>query len=431
MTRPKRNQTRIFGINRSGTAAALALTAALLLIIAAAPAAQAQTLTVVHNFTGVLPDGANPYAGLTIDPAGNLYGTTRSGGAGYGMVFQLKHVNSGFLFRPLYSFAGGNDGALPEARVTIGPDGSLYGTTVIGGGPPPEGVGTVYNLKPPPAACKTALCPWRETVLFSFNQADGSHPFGGVTFDQAGNLYGTANSGGQHDKGAVYELTPFNGGWTESTAYTFSGSDGEAPLAGVIFDNLGNLYGTTQTGGAGGYGTVFQLVPADGGWTENVLYQFQNGPDGLFPAAGLIFDPSGNLYGATAYGGTGSGGTVFELTPSNGTWTYSLLYSFTGSSACGPQGSLVMDGAGNLYGTTFCDGAHGLGSVFELSPSSGGWTYTALYDFAGARNGGYPYGSVVFDSNGNLYGTASFGGTGSDCNGGSLDGCGIVWEITP
>ena len=113
---------------------------------------------------------------MTIDPVGNLYGTTREGGAGKGMVFQLKPTNSGFLFRPLYSFAGGNDGAFPEARVTIGPDGSLYGTTFSGGGPSPEGVGTVFNLKPPAAACKTALCPWPETVLFSFNQADGSDP---------------------------------------------------------------------------------------------------------------------------------------------------------------------------------------------------------------------------------------------------------------
>ena len=418
-------QQRSLGIARLTRMAGI-----LMMLVAAIPAAEAQTFTVLHNFTGVPPDGANPYAGLTIDPAGNLYGTTRNGGAGYGMVYQLKRTNSGFLFRPLYSFAGDNDGAFPEGRLTIGPDGSLYGTTVDGGGPPPEGVGTVFNLKPPPAACKTALCPWLETVLQSFNQANGSHPYSEVTFDQAGNLYGTANSGGQHDEGVVYQLTPFNGGWTESTAYSFS-SDGQYPFAGVIFDNMGNLYGTTQIGGSSGYGTVFQLVPADGGWMENVLYQFHNVSDGGIPTAGLIFDPSGNLYGATAGGGIGGGGTVFELTPSGGGWTYSLLYSFTGGFGCGPQGTLVMDGAGDLYGTTFCDGAHGFGSIFKLTPSGGGWTYTALYAFTGARNGGYPYGSVVFDSNGNLFGTASFGGTGSDCNDGSLDGCGVVWEITP
>ena len=425
-----REHREVFG-TRLASFFALAILCAML--VAATPAAQAQTFTILHNFTGVPPDGANPYAGLTIDPAGNLYGTTRNGGAGNGMVYQLKHTNSGFVFRPLYVFEGGNDGAFPEDRLTIGPDGSFYGTTVDGGGAPPEGVGTVFNLKPPPAACKTALCPWFETVLLSFNQANGSEPHREVTFDQAGNLYGTVASGGQRDDGAVYELTPLNGGWTESTAYSFSGSDGLDPIAGVIFDNMGNLYSTTQLGGSCGYGTVFQLVPADGGWTESVLYSFAGGSDGGFPAAGLIFDPSGNLYGATTHGGTGSGGTVFELTPSNGSWIYSLVYSFSGppKASCGPQGSLVMDGAGNLYGTTFCDGAHGFGSVFELTPSGGGWTYTALYDFTGARNGGYPYGSVVFDSNGNLYGTASIGGTGSDCDDGSLDGCGVVWEITP
>ena len=433
MTNSPQNQSWTFNPSFRNAIAAMAMVVVFTLAALLTQSVQAQTLTVLHNFTGMPPDGANPYSGLTIDPAGNLYGTTRSGGAGYGMVYQLKRTDSGFLCRPLYSFTSGNDGALPEARVTIGPDGSLYGTTVYGGGSPPEGVGTVFNLKPPPAACKTALCPWRETVLESFNQANGSHPYSEVTFDQAGNLYGTVASGGQRDDGAVYELAPLNGGWTESTAYSFSGSDGLDPIASVIFDSMGNLYSTTQLGGCCGYGTVFQLVPADGGWTESVLYSFAGGSDGGFPAAGLIFDPSGNVYGATTLGGTGSGGTVFKLTPSNGSWTYSLVYSFTGPphASCGPQGSLVMDGAGNLYGTTFCDGAHGLGSVFKLTPSGGGWTYTALYDFTGARNGGYPYGSVVFDRNGNLYGTASFGGTGSDCNNGSLDGCGIVWEITP
>jgi len=390
--------------------------------------AQAQTFSVIHNFTGVPRDGANPYAGLTIDQVGNLYGTTRNGGSGYGMVFELKHTNSGFLFRPLYSFAGGNDGASPEAGVIIGPDGSLYGTTTSGGGAPPEGVGTVFNLKPPPAACKTALCPWMETVLQSFNEANGSYPYSEVTVDQAGNLYGTVRSGGERDDGAVYELTFFNGGWTESTAYSFSGSDGQYPLAGVIFDNMGNLYGTTLAGGSSGYGTVFQLVPANGGWRENILYTFQDGNDGAAPYAGLIFDPSGNLYGATVGGGRNGGGTVFELTPSNGSWALKTLYSFnTGAHGCGgPNGTLVMDGAGNVYGTTCSEGAYGYGNVFELTPSGNSWTYTSLHDFTGGSDGAMPYGSVAIDANGKLYGTASQGGTGC-----APYGCGVVWEITP
>jgi uncharacterized repeat protein (TIGR03803 family) len=163
------------------------------------------------------------------------------------------------------------------------------------------------------------------------------------------------------------------------------------------------------------------------GWTGSTLYSFQNGSDGGHVGAGLIFDPSGNLYGATINGGTGGGGTVFELTPSNGGWTLKTLYSFTGDFNCGPEGTLVMDGTGNLYGTTFCDGANKAGNVFELIPSGGNWTYSSLHDFTGGVDGGHPYSNVVFDSAGNLYGTTSAGGTGSACNG----GCGVVWEITP
>ncbi len=173
MPAKQQDAASILGINLRAVLVMLSLAVVPATSILVVPRTQAQTLTVLHSFTGVPPDGANPYAGLTIDPAGNLYGTTRTGGAGKGMVFQLKRTDSGFLFRPLYSFEGGNDGAFPEDRLTIGPDGRLYGTTVSGGGSPPEGVGTVYNLKPPPAACKTALCPWSETVLLSFNQANG------------------------------------------------------------------------------------------------------------------------------------------------------------------------------------------------------------------------------------------------------------------
>ena len=159
---------------------------------------------------------------------------------------------------------------------------------------------------------------------------------------------------------------------------------------------------------------------------RNILYTFQNASDGAVPVGGLIFDESGNLYGTASIGGSGKGGTVYQLTPSNGKWTLTVLYSFTGSG--GPYAGLTMDVGGNLYGTTSEDGAYGYGNVFKLSPTNGGWTYTSLYDFAGGNDGKNPYSNVVLDGKGNLYGTTTSGGTGSGCAAG---GCGVVWEITP
>jgi uncharacterized repeat protein (TIGR03803 family) len=382
------------------------------------PSAQAQTYQVIHSFTGG-QDGGSPYAGLSLDKGGNLYGTTFGGGtSGSGAVFQLKRKNSSFVFNPLYSFAGGSDGANPEARVIFGSDGALYGTTRGGY---PNGLGTVFKLRPSPSACKSALCSWTETVLYSFKGGtDGAYPgFGELIFDRAGNIYGTTLSGGNNgSNGTVYQLTPSGSGWTEGVLYRFAVNDGAMPVSGVILDNAGNLYGTTIAGGLSNSGTVFQLTYAAGsGWTETFLYSFRGGNDGNLPIGGLVFDSSGNLYGTTSNGGQGGGGTVFKLTPSGGGWTYSLVYSFTGGYQCGPWGTLLMDG-GNLYGTTVCDGAKNAGNVFKLTPSG---TYTSLYDFAGGSDGKNPYCRVVFDANGNLYGTAYAGG----------QGYGVVWEITP
>jgi uncharacterized repeat protein (TIGR03803 family) len=202
-------------------------------------------------------------------------------------------------------------------------------------------------------------------------------------------------------------------------------SDGNGPYAGVIFDQVGNLYGTTSAGGNGGCnglgcGTVFQLKPSGSGWTENVLYAFQNGSDGANPIGGLMFDPSGNLYGTTSCLGNGKS-TVFELTPSSGNWTFALLGGSGGSTA-----SLIMDPAGNLYGTARTGGAYGRGSVFKLAPSGGGWTYTSLHDFCAdgppCSDGAQPWGNVILDANGNLYGTATAG---------RANYYGVVFEITP
>jgi uncharacterized repeat protein (TIGR03803 family) len=422
---------RSSGILSSAATGALALAITFALTVVASQAAQAQSFQVLYNFTGA-GDGANPYSGVTMDKAGNLYGTAFGGGvAGNGTVYQLKHKGSGWVLNVLYSFTGGSDGYGPSQGVIFGPDGALYGTTSSGGqlGGPCDsvGCGTVFKLRPGPTACKTALCPWTKTALYAFQGgADGIGPFlGDLVFDPVANIYGTTCCGGSlGGNGTVFELTPSGSGWTESVLHSFGGSgDGVQPWNGVTLDNGGNLYGTTTNGGSSNAGMVFQLVRSMG-WTEKSPYSFADGNDGGYPLSGLIFDQEGNLYGATTDGGTGGGGTVFVLTPSGGSWTYSVLSNLAGTpGGCGPEGNLVMDQAGSLYGTTMCDGAYGFGSVFKLTPTSQPpWTYTSLHDFTGGNDGGYPLGvNVILDTNGNLYGTSSGGGT---------SGQGVVWEIT-
>ena len=228
--------------------------------------ARAQTFTVLHTFTHG-QDGGGPFAGLTMDKGGNLYSTASNGGTnggncgsfGCGTVFKLTRKGSQWVFTPLYSFQASDDGTTPEAAVTIDPNGILYGTTTYGGS---TNGGTVYNLRPKPGVCKSALCPWVETVMYSFKDdccsGDGIFPAAGVVSDQAGNLYGTTTvGGGDGGAGAVYELSPSGLGWTETVLHGFGLPDGITPYAGVIFDNAGNLYGTTQQGGGYGMGTPF------------------------------------------------------------------------------------------------------------------------------------------------------------------------------
>jgi uncharacterized repeat protein (TIGR03803 family) len=423
------------------------------LIVVTTNATQAQTFKVIHNFTGGdgRADGASPEAGLTMDAAGNLYGTTLFGGSGpcnsggfsgCGTVFQLKPVKSSWVFNTIYNFVGGNDGAGPWDRVVIGPDGVLYGTTTQGGG---QGncqyygysfCGTVFKLKSPATACGSVVCPWDETVLYSFSgTTDGNLPQAKVTFDQAGDLYGTTYFGGVAGDGVVFKLTPSNGTWTQSVVHNFGSgaTDGQNPSTGLTLDGAGNLYGTTNFGSDYGYGTVFELTRSGSGWAEDLLYGFQNGNDGGGSTAGLIFDNAGNLYSASAYGGANGGGTVFQLTPSDGGWMFNLLDSLSGTGcgqgkvACGPYEGLVMDAAGNLYGTTQGNSSVGdYGTVFKLTHGASSWTYAPLHVFTGGTDGSRPRSSVVFDTQGNIYGTATQGGTGS-----CTRGCGVVWEITP
>jgi hypothetical protein len=413
--------------------------------------APAQTLTVLHQFRGendLGPDGASPVVGLTMDRRGNLYGATLQGGpenacrgASCGIVFQLQHKGSAYIYAPLYDFQGGSDGAEPEGRLAIGPDGSLYGTTIAGGQgtcntEPVVGCGVVFNLRPPATFCKSFSCPWEETVIYRFSGSDGASPVGDLAFDQQGNLYGVAAGGNYTGNcvegcGVVYKLTPSNGSWTESVIYAFTGgSDGAFPFGGVVFDAAGNLYGTTNGGGnlncqpgeGSGCGTVFELSPAQSGWTLNTLYTFQGGNDGYSPHGGLAFYGSSNLYGATDHGGTGKGGTIFQLTKNGGNWTFSTIYGLTAPVYdAGPQGALAVDQAGTLYGASLNGGTYGIGYIFKLAPSNGSWLYTDLHDFVG-EEGSLPYDGLVVDGTGNVYGT-SFGD--------GEFGRGTVFEITP
>ncbi len=346
--------------------ATLAIFAVALFATSTRAAAQEKVL---HVFLDDLVDGTTPQAGLIFDAAGNLYGTTVGGGpTGDGTVFELSPAGGGnWTEKVLWNFGNGADGAEPVAGLIFDAAGNLYGTTSLGG---TSNSGIVFELMPGAGGT------WTEKVLHNFNYNDGDEPAAGLIFDAAGNLYGTTYEGGL-DFGVVFELSPGAGGsWTEKVLYSFSGepTDAASPQAGLIFDITGNLYGTTKFGGTSGAGAVFELSPAGGGtWTEKVLWSFGNGADGGSPVAGVIFDATGNLYGTTSAGGTFSdGGTLFKLSPAGdgggGTWTEQVLHNFgNGTDGSSPQAGLVLDGAGNLYGTTYNGGSYGGGTVFRFN----------------------------------------------------------------
>jgi len=386
------------------------LIAALLFFAGAPQWAQSQTYSVIYNFTGKSSDGATPYGGPILDRSGNLYGTTYLGGSfGAGSVYRLAPSGSSWTYTSLYSFKAGSDGSGPAfGSLAMAPNGALFGTTEGGGF-----FGTAFEV---------CACLGREMVIHSFGTGtDGAQPIGGVVLDASGNFYATTSLGGASGNGTVFEAKRSGKTWTESVIYSFAGgSDGINPPAGVTLDAAGNLYGTTSLGGAYGGGIVYKLSPSNSGWTETILYNFQGLSDGQNPVGGVILDPAGNLYGTTFDGGVNGGGTVYELSPSGGNWTFATLYSFTGGYG-GPYNKLTLAN-GSLYGFTNAEGANGLGSVFKLTRTNNSWTFTDLYDFSGGSNGASPYGSVAVDSKGNVFGTAVVGGTQNQ---------GIVFEITP
>jgi uncharacterized repeat protein (TIGR03803 family) len=362
---------------------------AAMIVLLGANAFAASNEKVLHTFSGGTTDGSYPVAGLIADSAGNLYGTTRYGGAsGDGTVFKLSLLNGSWNETVLYSFAGGSDGISPAASLVMDSAGNLFGTTRLGG---PDSAGTIFELSFSGGS-------WKESVLYSFTGgADGGSPQAALVI--RGNvLLGATPQGGANGNGTVFYLAHLNGKWTEKVLYSFAGgnTDGAYPYSALIFDRTGNLYGTTESGGPNEAGSVFELSQSGGKWTEKVLYFFTGNTDGGTLDAGVIFDNAGNLYGTTASGGKYSTGTVFELTPSSGSWTESVLYNFTGGADGGfPSAGLSMDANGNLFSTTYTGGASKAGTVFQLTPSAGAWTETVLYSFSGGNDGGFPTSTVL------------------------------------
>lgn len=326
---------------------------------------------VLHSF-GEGTDGAQPAAGLMMDANGNLYGTTQNGGLhGYGTVFELERLpGGGWREKLLHSFPLSETEAMnPESGLVMDPAGNLYGTSYNGG---IHGYGTAYELSP------NSDGGWTERVIHSFNYNghDGSQPKSGLVFDAQGNLYGAAYQGGIHYAGAAFELSPRgDGAWDEQVIHSFgNGTDGMTPRSELIFDTAGNLYGTTYYGGIHQSGTAFELSPrGDGTWTEKVLHSFNgdNRSDGAYPLAALLMDSNGNMFGTTLQGGIHNEGTIFELSPEeNGDWAETILHSFNGngSDAAGPAGAMIMDSNSDLYGTTEGGGIRASGAAFEITP---------------------------------------------------------------
>jgi uncharacterized repeat protein (TIGR03803 family) len=394
----------------------------LLSIVFAATVAAAESPKTLHDFAVKGNDGSSVYSSLTLDAAGNLYGTTVDGGQfNEGIVFELSPTPTGqWKETILYSFKGGSsDGANPHTAPVFDSAGNLYGSTVGGGLDAKfcnSGCGVVYKLTP------SADGTWTETVLHEFTSAaDGGVAYAGVALDSAGNIYGATQVGGTSENGVFYELSATSGGsWQETVLHNFGGQpDVSDAYATPVFDSAGNLYGTSYGGGAHGQGTVYELSQSSGDWTEQVLYSFKGGSDGDEPFAPVAFDKAGNIYCTTAEGGTQNVGTAFELLAAQG-WKKVILHQFQGvefGDGANPNG-LVFDAKGNLYGTTVGGGTDNPGTIFRLTPTSHGWKETILYNFTAGNDGAYPSAAPILDSAGHLFGTTLWGGPAGDTVGG-------------
>jgi uncharacterized repeat protein (TIGR03803 family) len=314
----------------------------------------------------------------------------------------------------LYSFSGQYDGGNAATGLVHDRHGNLYGTTVVGG---TAACGTAFELTPQSSP------PWRETVLHDFScGSDGKNPHGGVTFDARGNLDGTTVAGGSGGSctgdgcGVVFALTPKS----ENILHSFTGGpDGFGPGGGVVFDSAGDVFGTTPDGGKFAQGTVYEVFRSGGVWRERVIHAFTGGRDGGVGSLGLLLiDASGNLLGVTEIGGAYGAGTVFRMSRgAKGRWSFATLYAFKGTPDAGsPYGGLIADASGNLYGTTYYGGTAGMGTVFELTPRTrGGYRERVLYSFKGGSDGSSSTSTLILGGSGVLYGTTSAGGGTCDC----------------
>ena len=387
----------------------------------AAVGAGASTTEVIYSFLGD-EDGEYADTDLDIDRAGNLYGTTVLGGDfASGTVFQLSPVAGSWVHTVVHSFTSGADGAQPYKGVTVDPAGNLYGTTVAGGSGSCEGgCGVAYKLA-------NSGGTWTETVLHAFSGgSDGSGPGARLTIDKKGDLYGMAPTGGDYGSGTIYQLhQTSNGNWRFRVIHAFTGgADGSSGSAGRMVVRGGHLYGAATTGGTYGSGTVFELTPTSAGeWNFRVIYSFRGQPDGVFPYGGVLFDSAGNLNGTTYYGGANDLGTVYQLTPTvSGEWTEQVLYSFGGANDGNSSiSNLVLDPAGNFYGTT-SEGGSGQGTIFQLTHRSTRWVEQIVHQFSGPPDGGFPYTGMVPGLAGEFYGATVHGGASDD---------GAIYKFTP
>jgi uncharacterized repeat protein (TIGR03803 family) len=379
--------------------AAVTVVAAFLIVTLTAQCAQAQSYSVLYTFR-LGPYGAGPYWGVIRDADGNLYGTTSGGGSSdIGSVFKLNVTGEETV---LYSFKSASTDGEGPASLIRNADGTFYGNTYYGG----YGLGTVYKLNDKA----------EETVLHNFKgEADGGYPQSPLVEDAKGNLYGTTYSyGSPSAAGTIFRISDTG---EFSVLHTFSGGvDGNRPSAGLLRDSEGNFYGTTGGGGSNSYGVVFKLSSTG---QESVLYSFKGGSDGEAPIAPLIRDKSGNLYGTTEYGGVLVGqyscGTVFKV---SNTGEETVLHRFTGySDGCNPSTGLVRGAEGNLYGTTS-------GTIFKINASG---EETVLYTFIGGVEGEPPVSGLIQDAEGDLYGTTEYGGAAACGSVSDNSGCGVVF----
>jgi uncharacterized repeat protein (TIGR03803 family) len=402
--------------NSTATAIRKILTALIVTFGLAVTGFAQATEKILYTFTGG-NDGGQPLAGLVLDTKGNLYGTTLQGGANFaGTVFELTPNSNGtWTEQVIYNFngfSGTGDGYFPYGTLVFDAKGNLYGTTSGGGA---NSSGTIFEVSPQSGGS------WTESVLYSFTGgSDGGDPFAGVILDGAGNLYGTTFGGGAQGFGVAYELVA-GAEWSQKVLHTFTGgTDGANPYYGSLaFGEAGNLYGESFTGGAHDYGVVYQLSPgSNGDWTEKIVHAFAGVSDGSSTAGNVVVDKAGDVFAE-------SGFTVMELIPSaNGIWTSKILHNFVGGSdGASPEGGLFLDTAGDVYGTTYNGGLH-RGTVFKLTPGSGGtWTERILHKFTGGSDGDFPQlAPLTVNAGGTVYGTTSSGGTFNT---------GMVYEIKP